>query len=137
MNKVTAADWIGREETVQTRLDPSLSAMMAATLDRIAPQDGDVLPPALALGRLSAAGADERRSARTGTHGRAASCHRSTCRAGCGQVARWHFLRPLHVGERLTAPFAHRRRRRTSPVRPGRMVFVTVEHDMAGKADFA
>ncbi len=135
MNKVTAADWIGREETVQTRLDPSLSAMMAATLDRIAPKDGDVLPqlwhwavfPAL----TPMTGLGEDGHPKLGGFLPPIDLPRRM-RAG-GALA---FHQDLHVGERLTA-----HARITDVVEKsggtGRMVFVTVAHEIAGESGVA
>ncbi len=135
MNKVTAADWIGREETVQTRLDPSLSAMMAATLDRAAPREGDELPqlwhwaafPALAP--MSELGGDGH--PRLGGFLPPIDLPR---RMRAGGALRFH--QPLHVGERLTA---HARITDVAEKSggAGRMVFVTVQHEIAGESGLA
>ncbi|WP_186766702.1 FAS1-like dehydratase domain-containing protein [Puniceibacterium confluentis] len=135
MNKVTAADWIGREETVRTRLDPSLAAMMAATLDQPAPSDGEVLPqlwhwaafPALAP--MRGLGADGH--PKLGDFLPPIDLPR---RMRAGGALTFHA--PLHVGERLTA-----HARITDVVEKsggaGRMVFVTVQHDIAGENGLA
>jgi 3-methylfumaryl-CoA hydratase len=135
MNKVTAADWIGREETVQTRLELCLAAMMAATLDKTAPQDGDVLPqlwhwaafPALA----PMTGLGEDGHPKLGGFLPPIELPR---RMRAGGALTFH--QDLHVGERLTA-----HARITDVVEKsgaaGRMVFVTVEHEIAGESGVA
>lgn len=46
-------DWIGRQESCVDALDTSLASCIAAMLARPFPQEGEVLPPALALGVFS------------------------------------------------------------------------------------
>ncbi|MGY9050160.1 hypothetical protein P775_16370 [Puniceibacterium antarcticum] len=135
MNKVTAADWIGREDVVQARLEPGLAAMMAATLNQPPPQEGDVLPqlwhwaafPALAA--MSELGSDGH--PKLGGFLPPIDLPR---RMRAGGALRFH--RPLHVGERLTA------HARISDVveksgGTGQMVFVTVQYEISGESGLA
>ena len=136
MTDQTVSQWIGREETAQTRLDPQIAGMLAATLPGAqALSGGDTLPPlwhwaafppqapTLELGPDG--------HPRTGGFLPATGLPR---RMWAGGALRFH--RALHVGERMTR---HSRIAEVSEKTggAGRMVFVTVQHEIAGEDGLA
>ncbi len=135
MNDMTVADWIGREETIPARLDASVAAMLAATLEAPRPADGAVMPQLWhwaafpALVPMSGLGPDGH--PRLGSFLPAIDLPR---RMRAGGALTFH--RDLHIGECLSA-----HARITDVVEKsggaGRMVFVTVQHDIAGEDGLA
>ena len=132
MTDMAVSDWVGREETIQTRVTDHLAAMLAATL---APQedtrDGAAMPllwhwaafPALApMDQLG----DDGHPRRGGFLPPVALPRRMWA---SGALT---FHKRLHVGERITR---HSTIREVSEKTggTGRLVFVTVDHDLHGE----
>lgn len=134
---VMITDWIGREQTVQARLDAQVASQLSATLDAepTVRQDGDVadplwhwcaFPPMTATHALGADGHPEK-----GGFLPPVALPR---RMWAGGTIR--FEAPVHVGERLT------RHSRIDSVaekdgKAGPMVFVTVDHQIHGEQGLA
>lgn len=131
-------DWIGREETAQGRVEEIQAAMLAATLSdagATAPRHGDELPalwhwvaflPTVSMRELAEDG-----HPKLGGFLPPVALPRRMWAAG-----QLEFVKPLRVGERLT---------RHSIIRnvaekegsTGKMVFVTVAHEIAGENGLA
>ncbi|MHA6346680.1 HTD2 family dehydratase [Roseivivax sp. CAU 1761] len=138
MAEVRVTDWIGREETAQARVEPVQAEMLAATLSDAGalPPEGDaILPilwhwvaflPTVPMDRLGPDGHPQ-----LGGFLPPVALPRRMWASG-----RLEFLRPLHVGERLTR---HSRIADVSEKRgsTGAMVFVTVAHEIAGEDGLA
>ncbi|MEX2650069.1 MAG: MaoC family dehydratase N-terminal domain-containing protein [Alphaproteobacteria bacterium] len=134
MSATDYAAWIGRERFDEDAIAPGPAARLSATLDRDdpAPVAGDPLPPAwhwlyfLAAPRAGLVSADGR-----GAEGDPLPPFPSLARMWAGGTFEFH--RPLRVGET-----AHRRSRvlaiEPKQGRSGRLVFVAVEHRIAGEA---
>lgn len=137
MVDLSVTDWIGREETTRACVDAGLAAMMAATVEPrpVVRQAGDVLPllwhwtafPVLdPMDALAEDGHPHK-----GGFLPPVDLPRRMWASGSLE-----FLKPLHVDEVFT---------RHSVIRDvvakeggtGRMVFVTVEHEIAGREGMA
>lgn len=137
MTELAVTDWIGREETVQGRLDGQVASMLSATLEE-APRhraDGDPLPPlwhwcAIPPMTPTAALGPDGHPEKGGFLPPVALPRRMW--AG-GSLT---FLKPLHVGERLTRHSVIRDVAE-KPGKAGPMCFVTVDHSIAGEDDTA
>ncbi len=127
-------DWVGRQAVARDRIAAGPVAALAATLDRDdpAPRDGDALPPLYhwlffpAAARQSALGPDGH--ARRGGFLPPVALPRRMWAGG-----RLRFLRALHVGEAVERVSTIRAVSARAG-RSGRLVFVTVEHEIAGEA---
>ncbi len=134
---VNVAEWIGRSETAQAVVPAQMARMMSATLEPAprALQEGDPLPPLWhwtgfpPLAPTEGLGPDGHPE--KGGFLPPVALPRRMWAGGA-----LSFAKPLHVGERLT---------RHSTIRDvvekdggaGPMVFVTVDHEIAGEAGLA
>lgn len=137
MVELSVSDWIGRDETAQARLDPQLAAMLSATLETPTRmrRDTDVLPPLWhwagfpPLAPMPSLGSDGHPE--KGGFLPPVDLPRRMWAGG-----ELRFLKPLHVGERLTRHSViqdvHEKRGGA-----GHMVFVTVLHEIAGEDGIA
>lgn len=137
MREFPVTDWIGREETGQARLDMQMAAMLSATLEHETQQrpHGAPLPPLWHWAAFPT-------MAETSALGRDGHPHKGGFLPPVALPRRmWaggelEFLKPLHIGETLT---------RHSVIEgiaekdgaTGRMVFVTVRHEIAGETGLA
>ena len=138
MAELKVTDWIGREETAQGRVEEVQAAMLAATLSdagATTPRQGDVLPilwhwvaflPTVPMRELAEDG-----HPKLGGFLPPVALPRRMWAAGS-----LTFVKPLHVGERLTRhSVIENVAEKTGST--GRMVFVTLVHEIAGEAGVA
>ena len=136
MDKVNLTAWAGREDVSAGRVDATMAAMLAATLEHAsAPRDGDELPqlwhwcailPTVSMDALATDGHPA-----LGGFLPPVPLERRMWAGGSLE-----FLQPLHVGEDLS-----RQSRIASVVEKeggtGSMVFVTVDHEIHGETGLA
>lgn len=138
MAQLRATDWIGREETAQARVAPVQAAMLAATLSDAGAttSGGDAVLPALWHWVAFLPIVQMRMLADDGHPHLGGFLPPVALPRRMWAGGTLDFIKPLHVGETLT---------RHSVIRDvvekqgttGRMVFVTVTHEIAGEDGLA
>ncbi len=131
-------DWIGRTERREDEITATPIAALSATLDRDDPPPvpGSDLPPLWHWMYFNPIAAPERTRRRRSSAARRLSAAGANCRAGCGPVAGSSSTIRLRVGDEVT------RESRIADVkvkqgRSGRLVFVTVRHEVTNARGLA